>query len=93
MKFSITKLIGVDYLLNRAAASVDATRRHLFGVRSMYNGLEKGSNHGDTTAADIAPAVVPVSGNGHQVPMTPSRPLASANVHQQSSLRQPLGVQ
>ena len=81
----------MDYLLNRAAASVDATRRHLFGVRSMYNGLEQqGYNHG---AADIAPAVVPVSGNGHQVPVTPSRLLASANVHQQLSLQQPLGVQ
>ena len=80
MTFSITKLIGVDYLLNIIAAILYATGCHLFGSRSVCNEMKPRTDHDDTAAADTIP-VVPVSGNGHQVPiMAPSRSLASANV-------------
>ena len=79
MTFSITKLIGVDYLLNIIAAILYATRCRLFGGRSVCNEMESRTDHDGTAAADTIP-VVPVSGNGHQVPMAPSHSLASANI-------------
>jgi len=46
MTFSITKLIGVDYLLNIIAAILYATRCRLFGGRSVCNEMESGTDRG-----------------------------------------------
>ena len=52
MTFSITKLIGVDYLLNLTAAILYATGFRLFGGRSVCNEMESGTDHDGTAAAD-----------------------------------------
>ena len=69
--FSLSKLIGVDSLLNRTVTSLSATGSRLFGSGSVCNKLES-TNHGDTAAADTASSAVPASVNGHQVSNTSS---------------------
>lgn len=59
--------------------SINATSSRLSGHGSLCNELNSRPHHGDTTAANTAPAV-PVYGNGdYQVPMVPSF-LTSINI-------------